>query len=216
MQAITKTRIYSLDVLKGLVMIIMALDHTRDFFHFDAFIHDPLDVNTTSVFLYFTRWITHFCAPAFVFLAGCSIFIQGLRKDPKELSMFLFKRGIWLIFIEVIVITFAWTFDFTFQVFVLQVIWAIGVSMFLMGFLIRLPYKLLLTLGLIIIFGHNSLDYMESTHHGFFFDLLHNGNFSFHKINSDHQIVIIYPFLPWLGLMMVGYCFGKIYDEAER
>ena len=89
----------------------MALDHVRDFFHFDAFVNDPLDVTTTTVPLYFTRWITHFCAPVFVFLAGTSVYLQGLRKDKNELSMFLFKRGLWLIFVELVIITFSWTLN---------------------------------------------------------------------------------------------------------
>ena len=85
-------------------MIIMALDHVRDFFHFDAFVSDPLDVTTTTVPLYFTRWVTHFCAPVFVFLAGTSIYLQGLRKNKEELSIFLFKRGLWLIFVELCIL----------------------------------------------------------------------------------------------------------------
>ncbi len=214
MQVLTKNRIYSLDLLRGLVMIIMALDHTRDFFHFDAFLHDPLDVHTTSVYLFFTRWITHFCAPVFVFLAGTSIFLQGLRKDKNELGIFLFKRGLWLIFIELYVIGFAWTFDFTFNILVLQVIWAIGISMILMGLFIRLPYPLILALGLLIVFGHNRFDFITSTHSGFLWDLMRNGNFAFHDIGAGHKLVIIYPFVPWLGLMMLGYSFGKIYSQA--
>ena len=211
MEALTKKRIYSIDLLRGLVMIIMALDHTRDFFHFDAFLHDPLDVQTTTVYLYFTRWVTHFCAPIFVFLAGTSIYLQSLRKSKNALSTFLLKRGLWLIFIELFVISFAWTFDFNFHVFVMQVIWAIGISMLLMGAIIRLPYKLILVFGLLIVFGHNILDYIDSTHQGFFWDLVRNGNFGTYPIGS-HKLTIIYPFLPWLGLMMLGYCFGKIYS----
>ena len=154
MNASPKSRITSLDLLRGLVMIIMALDHTRDFFHFDAFLHDPLDLSTTSVSLYFTRWITHFCAPVFVFLAGTSVYLQGLRKTKEELSGFLFKRGIWLIFIELIVINFSWSFDVAFRVFILQVIWAIGISMVLLGAIIRLPFNAILVLGLLIVSGH--------------------------------------------------------------
>ena len=191
-------------------MIIMVLDHTRDFFHFDTFLHDPLDANTTSIYLYLTRWVTNFCAPVFVFLAGISIFLQSLRKSKNELSTFLFKRGLWLIFVELVIINFSWTFDITFKVFILQVIWALGISMFLMGVLIRLPYQLILTLGLVLVCGHNLLDSVESTHHGLLWDLARNGNFAFHAI-GNRQLVIIYPFAPWLGLMMLGYCFGKIY-----
>ena len=213
MESISKNRIYSLDLLRGLVMIIMALDHTRDFFHFDAFVHDPLDLSTTTISLFFTRWITHFCAPIFVFLSGTSIYLQSLRKSKKELSSFLFKRGLWLIFIELVVINFSWTFDFTSRVFVMQVIWAIGISMVFMGIIIRLPYKLILAFGLIIVLGHNVFDFIPNTHQGFFWDLIRNGNFTFHQIGS-HQLVIIYPFVPWLGLMMLGYSFGKIYEPS--
>src|SRR5262245_39948110 len=96
-------RIDSIDLLRGLVMIIMALDHTRDFFHIQGMTGDPLDLATTTPLLYFTRWITHFCAPVFVFLTGSSIWFQGLRKNKRELSVFLLKRGLWLVFVEVII-----------------------------------------------------------------------------------------------------------------
>jgi uncharacterized membrane protein len=204
-------RIYSIDVLRGLVMILMALDHTRDFFHAEAFTKDPLDPATTTVLMFFTRFITHYCAPVFVFLAGTSIFLQSMRKTKAELSVFLFKRGLWLIFVEVVLITFAWSFDFRYSMFILQVIWAIGISMLLMGLIIRLPFALILVIGLLIVTGHNILDSVESTHQGFWWDLLRNGNFAFYEIMPGRQITIIYPFVPWLGLMMLGYCFGKIY-----
>ena len=207
-------RIYSVDILRGLVMIIMALDHTRDFFHAEAFTKDPLDPATTTVLLFFTRFITHFCAPVFVFLAGTSIFLQSLRKSKAELSAFLFKRGLWLIFVEVILITFAWSFDFRLSMFFLGVIWTIGIAMVLMGLIIRLPFTFILFIGVVIVMGHNILDAIESTHQGFWWDLLRNGNFAFHEIIPGRSIIIIYPFVPWLGLMMVGYCFGKIYEPT--
>ncbi len=209
--AATRKRIYSLDVLRGLVMIIMALDHTRDFIHYDAFLNDPMDVATTTPILYFTRFITHYCAPIFILLAGTSIYLQSFRKTTAELSVFLFKRGLWLIFVEVVIITFAWTFDFTFHSLILQVIWAIGICMMLMGLVIRLPYKVILFGGLLLVFGHNILDFVDSTHQGLLWDLLRNGSFAFHQVTEAHQIVIIYPFVPWLGVMMLGYCLGKIY-----
>lgn len=206
-------RIYSLDVLRGLVMIIMALDHTRDFFHFDAFLHDPLDVATTTPFLYFTRFITHYCAPIFILLAGTSIYLQSFRKTTAELSVFLFKRGLWLIFVEVVIITFAWTFDFSYHSLILQVIWAIGICMMLMGLIIRLPFNAILIGGLILVLGHNVFDFVDSTHQGLLWDLMRNGSFAFHQIIPGHQIVIIYPFVPWLGVMMLGYCLGKLYAK---
>lgn len=212
MEKVEKYRIYSLDLLRGLVMIIMALDHTRDFFHYDAFIHDPLNLNTTSPGLFFTRWITHFCAPIFVFLSGTSIFLQGMRKEKSELSAFLIKRGIWLILMEVFIISFLWTFDLHFEVFILQVIWAIGICMLLMGFIIWLPFKLILLLGMVITLGHNILDYFPTFMKGFAGDLMFKGNFATHPF-LGHKLVIIYPFLPWLGLMMLGYCFGKLYTK---
>lgn len=195
-------------------MIIMVLDHTRDFFHFDAFLHEPLDPATSTPVLYFTRWVTHFCAPVFVFLAGVSIYLQALRKPANELSLFLFKRGLWLVFVEVFIITFGWTFDFSFSVFILGVIWAIGISMICMAALIRLPYQQILVLGMIIVLGHNVFDSLEFSHSGFLWDLTRNGNFAFHPLPGGSQVAIVYPFVPWLGLMMIGYCFGRLYSAA--
>ncbi|MGZ8538991.1 MAG: DUF1624 domain-containing protein, partial [Flavisolibacter sp.] len=213
-------RVESIDLLRGLVMIIMALDHTRDFFHAPAWTQDPLDLNTTSPILFFTRWITHFCAPVFVFLAGTSIFFQDIRKTKKELSVFLLKRGLWLILMEILVINFAFSFDITPNFIALQVIWTIGISMVIMGLMIWLPLPVILLTGLLIVFLHNSLDPYEANLNeqspGLFYDLIHRQ--SFHQIN-DFTLLILYPFLPWTGLMMLGYCFGKLYTtylEEER
>src|SRR5574340_484559 len=106
-----KTRIESIDVLRGIVMIIMALDHTRDFFHIDAIAHDPLDLSFTTPMLFFTRWITHFCAPVFVFLSGVSAALSGRKKTKRDASVFLIKRGIWLLFVEIIIVTMGFTFN---------------------------------------------------------------------------------------------------------
>lgn len=210
-------RIQSIDLLRGLVMIIMALDHTRDFFHAPAFVQDPLDLQTTSPILFFTRWITHFCAPIFVFLAGTSAFFQGLRKSKKELSGFLMKRGLWLILVELTLVNFSFTFDVAFNLVALQTIWAIGISMFLLGLVIWLPFRLIAVLGLLIVLGHNSLDFYEagkrSIQLGVFYDLLHRPNF--HDLPGSHDLLVLYPFLPWTGLMIMGYCFGKIYTSYE-
>lgn len=112
---LTKYRIESIDLLKGLVMVIMALDHTRDYFHFSAFYFDPTDPTQSTLPIFFTRFVTHFCAPAFSFLAGMSAFMVGKRKSKSELSAFLFKRGLWLFFIELTIVNFAWYLDFQFR-----------------------------------------------------------------------------------------------------
>ena len=108
-------RLESIDLLRGIVMIIMALDHTRDYFHDDAFLYSPTDLSHTTVFLFFTRWITHFCAPVFVFLAGISAYLYGAKRTRKELSFFLFTRGLFLVILEVSVLAFERTFNPTFS-----------------------------------------------------------------------------------------------------
>lgn len=207
-----QTRISSIDLLRGIVMIIMALDHTRDFFHITAVTDNPLNLDTTTPQLFFTRWITHFCAPVFVFLSGTSIYFQALRKPKKQLSIFLLTRGFWLILVEVLIMTLAITFDIHYSVIILQVIWTIGISMVLLGLFIRLPFPALFALGLIIVLSHNSLDYFEASFKGEFpvwYNFLHlQGNFF---LSEDHLVLIFYPFLPWTGVMILGYCFGRYY-----
>lgn len=208
-----KKRIESIDILRGLVMIIMALDHTRDYFHVSD---DPLNLATTTPFLFFTRWITHFCAPIFVFLSGTSIYLQSLRKTKSALQSFLIKRGLWLIFVEVVFISFAWTFNPNYNLIIFQVIWAIGISMVLLGLLIRLPFNFILIIGLAIVFGHNLLDIPESSpgfKAGFWWDLLHHGFFAAYPLTQNHVLFIVYPFVPWTGLMIIGYCTGIFFSS---
>ena len=214
MTTIIKSRIESIDILRGIVMVIMAIDHTRDFFHFQAFSDDPMNLDTTTPFLYFTRWITNFCAPVFVLLSGTSIYLQSLRKTKKELSIFLIKRGLWLIFIEFIIISFSWSFDPSYNFIYLQVIWAIGISMVLLGFIIHLPAKIILALGLLIFFGHNLLDIPEAAADfkaGFWWDILHHAMWADYAITPNHHVIIIYPFVAWTGVMMLGYCAGVFF-----
>jgi uncharacterized membrane protein len=211
-------RIESIDLLRGLVMIVMALDHTRDFFHQPAMIDDPLNFATTTPALFLTRWITHFCAPVFVFLAGTSAFFQSSRKTTAELSRFLITRGLWLVFIEVVVINFAVTFDPTYMVIGLQTIWSIGISMVLLGFAIRMPFKAILAVGLLIVLGHNSLDFYEQQfppnhQYPMWYSFLHRPGF--YPLGQGHSLLILYPFLPWTGLMMLGYCFGRLFTKFE-
>ena len=208
-------RIDSIDLLRGLVMIIMALDHTRDFFHRDAWTSDPLNPATTTPILYFTRWITHLCAPIFVFLAGSGAYFQSLRKTKKQLSLFLIKRGLWLFFIEIVVLNFAFSFDVHYRLFVLQTIWSIGMSMIILGLMIWLPFRAIFITGLVIVLGHNSLDFFEKNNPntGWLYDLVHRpGQF---PLWGNHALFIFYPFLPWSGLMMLGYCFGKLFLKFE-
>ncbi|MFT3908892.1 MAG: heparan-alpha-glucosaminide N-acetyltransferase domain-containing protein [Ferruginibacter sp.] len=206
-------RIESIDILRGIVMVIMALDHVREYTHSEG-LGDPLDLATTTPLLYFTRWITHFCAPVFVFLSGTSVYLQSLRKTKKELASFLIKRGCWLIFAEMAIITLGWSFNPLYNLFFLQVIWAIGISMVILGLLIRLPLAVILTIGLAIVLGHNLLDIPESApgfRAGFVWDLLHHGMFSLYPYGTNRFFIIVYPFVPWTGLMLLGYCMGTLF-----
>jgi uncharacterized membrane protein len=216
-------RINSIDILRGIVMVVMALDHTRDFFQKvviaggASVATNPTDLATTTPALFFTRWVTHFCAPIFVFLAGVSAWLMSQKKTKAELSSFLIKRGCWLIVVEVIIITLGWTFNPLFNVVILQVIWAIGISMIILGLLVHLPFKLMVVIGLIIVFGHNLLDYpgiSDGLKGGLFPDLLYFSRFAVHGIGSDHVILIVYAFVPWTGVMILGYCFGNLFTPA--
>jgi uncharacterized membrane protein len=200
-------RIFSIDLLRGLVMVLMALDHVRDFFHDDAMLHEPLDLQTTTPFLFFTRFITHYCAPVFIFLAGVSAYLIGLRKSKAELSAFLIKRGLWLMLIEFVIITFGWTFNPFYNVMVFQVIGAIGMSMLCMGLLVRLPYSVIFSLGIFIIISHSLFENIGS---GFLYDLTY-GHFAPYPVTDTHTLLIIYSFVPWLGIMLLGYGFGKLF-----
>src|SRR6185503_14180187 len=150
-----RTRLNSIDTLRGLVMIVMALDHTRDFFANGGF--NPRDVTDTALFL--TRWVTHFCAPTFIFLAGISAFLYGAQgRSTRDVSRFLVTRGIWLVLIEFTVVRLGWSFDLHFNYFVAQVIFAIGVSMVALSAIVYLPRGAIAAIGLAMIAGHNALD----------------------------------------------------------
>ncbi|MBS1666000.1 MAG: DUF1624 domain-containing protein [Bacteroidetes bacterium] len=212
-----KYRVWSIDLLRGIIMVIMAIDHVRDFFHIQASTGDPTDMATTTPQLFFTRWITHFCAPTFVFLAGTAAYLNGTKKTKVELSSFLMKRGLWLILVEIMVMSLAFTFDPLYHIFIFQVIWATGISMFLLGLMVRLPFAAILSIGLLILIGHNSLDRLEAANGnsiGFWWDLLHHGHFAFYPLFGNHQLMIFYPFLPWFGVICCGYCFGKLYGKT--
>ena len=209
-------RIESIDLLRGLVMVIMALDHIRNFAHHGALMgNSPLDFSTTSTYLFLTRWITHFCAPVFVFLAGTSAFLYGDKiQNKKQLSRFLFTRGLWLILIEVIIVSFAWRFSFSSFGIGLQVIWAIGISMVFLSALVYLPWKMLMAVGIVIVALHNALDgFSEIPNNisGVLWSLTHVQH-GF-RISDSFGIFVAYPFLPWLGLMIMGYCTGILFHS---
>jgi uncharacterized membrane protein len=209
-----RSRLDSIDLLRGVVMVLMALDHTRDFFGAGAM--NPRDVNDPALFL--TRWVTHFCAPIFIFLAGISAFLHGSRgRSKRELSRFLFTRGAWLVLIELTVVVFGWTFNAAFDFFVLQVIWAIGWSMIALAWLIYLPRGVIATLAFVIIAGHNLLDGIEANRLRDFrwlWLLLHEPGFL--SPVSGVKVFALYPLIPWIGVMAAGYAFGPVMLLRER
>jgi len=210
MSTITNNRIDSIDVLKGIVMVVMALDHTRDYFHFSAFFFDPTDPTQSTLPIFFTRWITHFCAPTFSFLAGLSAFFIARRKTKPELSRFLVTRGLWLVFIELTIVNFGWFFDFHFRTPSLITIWSLGISMIVLGILVHFPRKVILAFSLIVIFGHNLLD---NVHYpgNVFWSILHEFNMYSY---AGYNLLVGYPLIPWIAVMSLGYCFGTFYDTS--
>jgi uncharacterized membrane protein len=191
----------------------MALDHVRDYFHSSAQLYPPLDLSHTSIPIYFTRWITHFCAPVFMFLAGTSAYLVGQRKTKKQLSFFLFTRGLWLMFLELTVVYFGWSFNIHFPVSALITIWALGVSMVVLSALIYLPYRIILAVGILIVVGHNFFDNIHvpgNNFKAFIWDELHDPR----QLNFyGHIIITGYPVLSWIGIITLGYCFGRLYNK---
>lgn len=219
---VMRNRVQAIDVWRGIIMVIMALDHARDFLHKAtvsggaALATDPTNLATTTVPLFFTRWITHLCAPAFVFLAGTSAYLLGQKRSKPDLRLFLIKRGLWLILVEVTIVGFGWTFNPFFNLFIFQVIWAIGVSMILLGLLVVLPVRWILGIGLVIVAGHNLLDKVSVqgfSAGSFFPDLVYFSQFAYYPFGSGRGLLIVYSFLPWTGLMLTGYAFGTWYAK---
>ena len=212
-----KYRIASIDILRGAIMIFMALDHVRDFFQAGS--HNPTDLSTTTLPLFLTRYITHFCAPIFIFLSGISAFLSGQRKTKEELSIFLIKRGIWLILLEVTVVTLGWTFDPFYHIWVFQVIQTIGWSMIVLGLLVRVSPTVIFAVGLILVLGHNFVDLMNPAPKGIAWTMLLTAPPAFIPISQTRGIFDLYAILPWMGLMLLGYSAGRWYTKdfpAER
>ncbi len=206
-------RLTSIDFLRGLVMMIMALDHTRDFIHANPLGQSPTDLETTTPALFMTRWITHLCAPTFVFLSGTSAFLSlQNHTNFSESRKFLFTRGLWLVFVNFTINNFAIFFDIHFSIFFSQVIDVIGFGFIGLALLLKFSPRTLLVMGLIIIFGHDlfqGISFQNNQPLNIIWTLFMGSNFF--QITPAHALLISYPIIPWLGIMLVGFSFGSLY-----
>ena len=200
-------------------MVIMAIDHTRDYFHFSAIQGiDPTDLARTSPWIFLTRFITHYCAPTFSFLAGTGVFLSATRgKSRPELSWFLLTRGAWLVFLELTYFYWAWNFSLPWHDNWALVIWALGWAMIVLAALIHLPVWGVTAFGVIMILGHNAFDGIPPARWGawaWLWNVLHvPGPF---KIGSGYTFLALYPLVPWVGVMAAGYGFGARYQLAPE
>ncbi|MET0610539.1 MAG: DUF1624 domain-containing protein [Pseudomonas caspiana] len=203
------TRLQSIDALRGLIILFMLLDHVRETFLLHLQVSDPMDVATTPPELFFSRTLAHLCAPLFIFLTGLSAYLYGERHGASEVSGFLFKRGLFLIALEVTLVNFAWTFQFPPTTVYLQVIWAIGLSMVALAILVRLPRPALVVIGVVIIAGHNLLDTLHFTQESAMYvpwAILHDRGW---LVPWDGlRLRTSYPLLPWIGVIALGYAAG--------
>jgi uncharacterized membrane protein len=217
----TMKRIPSIDIARGLVMVFMALDHTRDFLDSWSRTHQPTDLTVTTPLFFFTRWITHFCAPAFVFLAGTSAAIQLARStNPHSARLWLLRRGLILIAVEFTIMNFGFSFDPKFRVLIFEVIGTIGAGMILLSFLSRLSIRWLLPITAIIFFGHDLLPLpppmaMSTPNSALTLPILRAlawapGNF---QVTPNLLILIGYPILPWLGIMLTGFIAARWFEQ---
>jgi uncharacterized membrane protein len=208
----SRARVESVDLVRGVIMILMALDHSRDCFGIPG--QNPVDLTTATTALFFTRWVTHFCAPVFFLLTGTGSYLQLRRKSRGELSRFLLTRGIWLIFLEIVVLRcFSYQFNFDYRVTMLIVIWALGWAMITLSLLVWLPASAVTAFGAIMIAGHNLLDSVKSASP--LWSILHAPGF---VINTpDHVVFVAYPLIPWIGVTAVGYGLGQVYAwDSDR
>jgi uncharacterized membrane protein len=209
-----RARLDSVDLLRGVVMVIMALDHVRNFFHCSGpyFQFDPTDLSRTYTALFVTRWVTHFCAPVFIFLAGTGAFLSASRgKSKSELSRFLFTRGLWLVLLELTVLHAAWFFNFDLRAEMIQVIWALGWSMVALSGLIFLPVMWVTAFGVAMIAVHNLFDGIQAQNLGalgWLWRVLHEGGLIMTMPQSGGFVA--YPLIPWIGVMAAGYGFGRL------
>ncbi len=204
-----RTRDDAIDWLRGLVMALMVLDHARDFYN--GFRERPLELETTTPALFFTRWVTHFCPPVFVFLAGTAAYLYGSGRSAGERTRFLLSRGAFLVLLEVTVIRLLWVPDPFYHFTVLQVIWTIGWSLLALAGLSYLPRAALLAVGAILVVGHNALDGVHAGSFGAFaplWNILHERGLL--RPLPDRAVFVSYPLVPWIGVMALGYAFGPI------
>lgn len=212
--AVPGYRIRSIDIVRGIIMVIMALDHTRDILHKGSITNNPLDLTVTTPALFFTRWITHICAPGFVFLAGLSAFLFGKKYDTGKLRSFLISRGIFLIIVDAVLMSFILSLNPSYGMIVLSVLWAIGISMIVLGFLCKLPVKIILLAGILIIGLHHLVNPVVSNT-GTFTGVAQAFTLSIPSVISlskGHLLLVAYSFLPWTGVMLLGYGFGKLFS----
>ncbi|MGD0929012.1 MAG: heparan-alpha-glucosaminide N-acetyltransferase domain-containing protein [Candidatus Korobacteraceae bacterium] len=206
-----RTRIESVDILRGVVMVLMALDHVRDFLGMPL---SPTKLATTTVPLFFTRWITHFCAPVFFLLAGTGSYLSLSRKTKPELSHFLWTRGVWLIFLELVPERcLGLQFNFDYRVTPLLILWGLGWAMIALAALVYLPDWAVTTIGVVMMCGHNLFDSIRSDNP--LWILLHRQGVLLSI--PQHIVFVAYPLIPWIGVTAVGYGLGRIYGwPADR
>jgi uncharacterized membrane protein len=202
-----RVRIESVDIVRGVIMIVMALDHVRDFFGNSGV--NPTNPAQTTVALFFTRWITHFCAPVFFLLTGTGAYLSLRRKSKGELSRFLFTRGLWLIFLDFVVVRcFGMQFNFDYRVTMLTVLWALGWAMIVLSALVYAPTSLVTTFGVAMIASHNLLDSVRFSNLPW--SILHAPNPIL--ASPQHIVFAAYPLIPWVGVTAAGYGLGQIYS----
>lgn len=205
-------RLPEIDRLRGLVMVLMALDHMRDFFDADALRFSPTDLDRTYPFLFFTRFITHFCAPTFAVLAGVGAYLYGARRSHKELSLFLATRGVWLILLEIVVISPTWGGPGRIS---LGTLWAIGSGLLALSVLSLARPAVVLAIGAAILLGHNLLDGIKATDFGAlapWWRLLHEPG----ALPFDLPGHLLYPALPWIGVLALGYGLGPLFQRPAK
>lgn len=212
--AVTKKRIASIDVMRGLVILLMMVDHVRERFFYHLNVSDPMDLEMTSPALFFTRMTAHLCAPTFVFLTGMAawLYANPANKPPRSASSFLLKRGLFLVLIEITLVNFSWFGNF--DTIWLQVIWAIGLSMIALSLMVKLPFLVIGLVGVVIVAGHNLLSPITFNpgETGYtLWAILHDRGIIF---DGAIRIKASYPVLPWIGVILLGYCAGPLYART--